>query len=100
MSQLILETINNMKQVAATKNRTGNISGWYFEWKNIKLEIIGKLNKDERDELKLLEKKIEYRLKYPSLAVKFIEEYIIGIQDLIELYHIGLAGQEDQTVFA
>ena len=41
MSQLILETINNMKQVAATKNRTGNISGWYFEWKNIKLEIIG-----------------------------------------------------------
>jgi hypothetical protein len=99
MSAMILWRINNMQNNAAGYYRNGETQKWYYEWKNIKFQIIGKLGADERTELTDLEDSIERAKKFSS-AVKEIEEYMILIQDLIEKHEIGLVSKSDETVFS
>lgn len=101
MSQLILMSIHEMKRIAAEKYRKGDVRGWYFEWVNIKIEILGELKGNPKKErLEKLEKAIENRLRVPSMSVKYIKQYIEEIQILIKKKHIGLVNQEDRKQFA
>lgn len=99
MSQLILMMVNNMQIRAAEFYRNGSIDSWFFEWKNIKFAIVGKLTNDERESLDEKEKEIQKVLYVKERSVPLIEKYIITIQDLIEKHQIGLVDKGDETVF-
>ncbi len=98
MSQLILLRLNNMQTLASDYYRRGLIDKWYFEWRNIKLQIIGKLNETERTNLTTLETKVNKQIS-KSQKVKVIESYVIALQELIENKKIGLIDSDDSTVF-
>jgi len=99
MAQLILYRISNMETRAANYYRNGDFRAWYFEWKNIKLQMIGKLTQDERDTLKELEEDI-VKPQNKWTRVKLIEAYVTQMQDYLEEKQIGLVSQGDETVFA
>ena len=98
MSQLILYRINNGMDRASRAYLGGDFSKWYFEWRNIKYQIIGKLNDDERKELQDLEKEIERSSGRKGLDL--IEEYMVLITDHIEDKEIGLVAKGDETIFS
>jgi len=98
MSQLILFRIDRMQNLAVSHYRAGRLKDWYFEWKNIKYQIIGKLNDDERDNLTEMEKEIENSNYKKEFAL--MEKYMIQIQDYIEKKEIGLASKGDETIFS
>jgi hypothetical protein len=98
MSQLILFRIDRMQNLATSHYRAGRLKDWYFEWKNIKYQIIGKLKDTEREELVNMEKDIEqsdYKKEFGLM-----EKYMIQIQDYIESKEIGLASKGDETIFS
>jgi len=99
MAQLILFRIHNMETRAANFYREGDFRSWYFEWKNIKLQVIGKFSGTERKTLKKLERLIETQKK-KSIRIRLIERYVIKMQDLLEEKEIGLISKGDDTVFA
>ncbi len=88
-----------MQGLAAGYYRKGLIRNWFFEWKNIKHQITGKLSDPEKVELKEMEKEIHKVLNNKLKSVKLIEEYLERIQDLIEDHDIGLVSKGDETVF-
>lgn len=99
MSTMILWRINNMQNNAVGYYRRGETKKWYYEWKNIKLQIIGKLSPTERKSLQEKEDGIERVKKFKNVTAD-IEEYMIEIQDLIEEHEIGLVSKSDETVFS
>lgn len=107
MSQLILRRIDKMQTLAANYYRTGRLIEWFFEWKNLKFQIIGKLEDDEKKELTRLENEInKYKTKNEDgdiilieKGVPFVEEYVELLQTYIEEKEIGLVGKGDETTF-
>lgn len=99
MAQLILYRIHNMQNRAANCYRVGDFRAWYFEWKNIKLQVIGKLSDEERKVLVDLENRIHIG-KSKKERVDLIEEYVIQMQDYLEEKEIGLISKSDETVWA
>jgi len=102
MSVLILQHIGSMLQRSSDYYRNGRIDRWFYEWKNIKFQIIAELNKDERDQLQKKEKEITKLLKDNRIrdATSKIEGYLTLIQDHIKEKEIGLVEKSDETVFA
>jgi len=101
MSGLIMQHLANMMQMASNCYRNGNIAGWFYEWKNIKFQIIAELDKEERKSLSNKEKEISKLINNKNVvdAVEKIEEYLIEIQDYIKEKEIGLVEKSDETVF-
>lgn len=98
MSQLILWRINNGMERASRAYLNGDFRKWYFEWRNIKYQIIGKLSINERQELINLEKQIEKKRGRKMLDL--IERYMIRLTDHIEDKEIGLIAKGDETIFS
>lgn len=99
MSQLILIRINNMQTRAAEYYMAGDLDKWFFTWKSIKFQIIGRLEPEERIILKQLETRIHKKIRKPKRVIPLIEEYLEKIQDYIEEKDIGLIGKSDETVW-
>ena len=99
IAQLILFRINNGMERASHAYLTGDYRKWYFEWKNIKNIVIGKLEKEERKVLKELEVEIE-KTKPGIKQLELIEEYQVNITDYLEAKEIGLVGKGDETIFS
>jgi len=99
MSQLILYRIGMMQNRAADYYRKGMVREWYFEWKNIKLQIIGKLGPEERERLTEMELEVVDEKSVKQRMV-LMEDYMIYLQDLIEAYEIGLVNKGDDTIFS
>lgn len=108
MSQRILLRIDAMQTLAAQFYREGELDKWFFEWKNIKFQIIGKLDADEQKKLRELEGGIsKYIVSSPdgqvvvckSKSIPLIEEYVSLIQQYIEEKEIGLVSKGDETIF-
>ena len=102
ISLLILQQVNQMIYRASNYYRAGEIDKWFYEWKNIKFQIIAELKTPERNSLKEKEKDITNLLKLKANwkeACGLIEDYLTEIQDYIKIKEIGLAEKKDQTVF-
>ena len=81
--------------------RIGDIDSWFYEWKNIKFQIIAELSQKERESLATQEKYIMLLLnkKQSKKACHHIEKYLTEIQDYIKKKEIGLAEKSNETVF-
>ena len=102
MAQAILQGINNTSTKAFRKYEEGNIKGWFFSLKSLKMQIISKLDKEERNQLKILEEKITKKFNSDFttiLSVPNIENYNELLQDLMESKGLLLINKEDQTIF-
>jgi|TARA_Y100000034_G_C6787159_1_gene352189 hypothetical protein len=108
MSQRILLRIDAMQTLAAQYYREGELVRWFFEWKNIKFQIIGKLDEDEQDKLIGLEKDITKYvfdgregqvLTRKEKSIPLIEKYVGMLQLYIEEKEIGLVSKGDETIF-
>lgn len=99
MSQLILYRINNMQTKAADYYMNGQLDKWFYMWKNIKFQIIGRLTKEERTKLKDLEISIYKYFSNRKKVIPLIENYLETVQDYIEEKDIGLIGKADETIW-
>jgi len=88
-----------MQTLASSFYRQGLIKKWFFEWKNVKLQIIGKLNTNERNQLITLEEGI-IKEQNKNKRVILIEGYVEKLQELIEAKKIGLIDAEDKKIFS
>ena len=99
MSQLILFRISGIIDVATKHYRAGRLQEWFYEWRNVKYQIIGKIGEEDRKVLLDLELEIS-RERDKDKKFCLIEKYMINILDLMEKTEIGLASKSDETVFA
>ena len=102
MAQAILQGINNTSTKAFRKYEEGNMKGWFFCLKSLKMQIVSKLDKDEREKLSKLEEKITKGFKNELttlLSIPEIEKYNELLQDMMEGKGLLLINKEDQTVF-
>mgnify|MGYP003131861033 CR=1 FL=1 len=106
MSQRILARIDNMQTQAAEYYIEGELALWFFEWKNVKFQIVGKLDEQEQSELKEKEDEIikhifntPYGQVLKPSGVPFVEGYVVLIQTYIEEKDIGLVSKSDETTF-
>lgn len=100
ISLRILERVSDMQTKAAGYYRNGQVEQWFFEWKNIKFQIIGKLDAEEKKELRGMESIISRKLINKREVVPLIEQYLEYLQYLIEIKEIGLVSKSDETIFA
>jgi len=102
MAQKTMERINECL-IRANKNyQDGYIRAWYFELKGIKMQVIAKLNSNERKELNDIEDNINKILNKTLgeiKAAKYIEIYNEKLQDLMESKGLLLVDREDETVW-
>ena len=105
MASAVLERINDCLIRAFRKYQSGDISGWFYELKGIKMQIIAKLSSKERGILEQLEDDIGNKLNQYNkeaggiLSYKLIEEYNEHLQDYMELKGMLLVDKEDESVF-
>jgi hypothetical protein len=118
MALATLERLNNILIIADKHYRSGKMWDWFFALKSLKMQVIGKLDKGEREKLKTLEGKIinnkrvrvihkiknieeSYKEKLINNAIsKDIESYNELLQDLMERKKLTLPNREDETIFA
>lgn len=109
----ILNTIGILKYNAIEKHRAGDLEGWFNEWKEIKLLLVGRMETDkntagENKKLIRLEAKIDFMLKknweeeegYRKIVIRLIEVYLTKLQIMIEGWGMGLVNKEDESIFA
>lgn len=103
----ILQRIDYLQFKATEHYRSGNLEAWFYEWKEIKFQIIGKMSDSEKKDLLMIETKIAFLFtkfkinsKYRSLLIRMIEIYLEKIQTLIEKWGMGLIDKRDETIFA
>lgn len=101
MSMFIMQHLGHMLVNAANYYRLGYIDKWFFEWKNIKYQIIAELEGNERTSLENKEIDIAkfLNIKDFTKATPLIEKYLTEIQDYIKNKEIGLADKPDETIF-
>ena len=61
-AQDILQSIGFLKYKASEKYVGGDIEGWYYNWKQIKFYLIGRMDDEEKTEFLNIESKISYFL--------------------------------------
>lgn len=116
-SNEILQRVSFLQFKASEYFRNGEIDKWFFEWKNIKHQLIGKieeeskltsnnkeivkyqLNRLERIISKILDSGIQSPNKNKILGM-LIEKYLTIIQFKIETWGMGLINKTDETSFA
>lgn len=115
-SNEILQRVSFLQFKASEYFRNGEIDRWFFEWKNIKHQLIGKLKEEEQlnpkeastlKELRELEAKISLVLSIGinsknknKILGLLIEKYLTTIQYKIEEWGMGLVNRPDETSFA
>ena len=102
----ILDQISLLKFKASEQFRKGDLEAWFFEWKNIKFQVAGKLDTQDKLYLEKIESQlailfnIKKRSDYGNKAVtKLIEKYLTYLQTKIEDWGMGLVSQKDDTIF-
>ena len=102
----ILQRIDFLQIKAADKYREGDIPGWFYELKEIKFQIVGRMSQEEGKAFLNLEIKINNFLekrrtnnKYNMISIRLIEIYLSKIQKKIEEWGMGLVNQKDDTLF-
>lgn len=106
----ILQRIDYLQFKATEHYRKGDLESWFYEWKAIKFQIIGKMEeKDEVDykgKLRKIESKVAFLIdkskqsdKYRKILISMIESYVDNIQTIIEKWGMGLINQKDETLF-
>lgn len=103
----ILQTISYHKYKAGECYSSGDLTGWFFEWKQIKFIIVGRLNSDDQKMYLKLEKKISFLIdnevkskEYKKLLIRLIEVYLTRLQMQIENWGMGTVNKEDEAHFA
>lgn len=103
----ILQTVAYLKYKSTEEYRKGNIIEWYYEWKQIRFQIQGRMEDKEYDEFLKLEKKIAYIInqlsknnKFKQILITLIEAYVRKIQRTIEEWGMGTVNKEDEIHFA
>lgn len=121
MAIATLQLIDSLRVQGANHYLRGDLSNWFFCLKNIKMQIIAKLNLDERKKLQELETEIKNirsrkdvkailknkeinsetkEKKYRDIYTEIVERYNEMLQDLLEKKGMLLPNQEDETRFA
>ena len=102
----ILQRVDYLQFKATEYFRKGDLESWFYEWKNIKYQIVGRMKPDELKALEKIETKISYIIRNKSkgetktmLLTKLIESYLTYIQQKIEEWEMGLVNKTDETIF-
>lgn len=106
----ILQLISLLKFEANKEYERGNLESWFFKWKSIKFQIMGKLILDAPDNLETLDKleeRINYIIernrgstKYNKILTRLIERYLSILQTLQQEWDMGLISKTNETQFA
>jgi len=106
----ILQMISMLKFEANKLYEKGDLEAWFYKWKAIKFQMIGKLATDSPEELKkleLLEAKIARLLSkgeksqgYRMVITKLIESYLLVLQKKQQEWEMGLVNKSNETSFA
>lgn len=103
-AQDILQRIGYLQYEAIQYFKKGDLMAWFFEWKSIKHQIAGKLDKKDISYLDGIERKISMIISRPKynnkILILAIEKYLFYIQSKIEIWEMGLVGKRDETRFA
>lgn len=105
LSEAIIFELAGLLQLASTHYLTGNINKWFFTLKAVKMRILPKLSKEERDSLKKIELKFgkSYQQKYEKnskirgICISSVEEYNEAILDYLKDYGFYPRDMEDST---
>ena len=103
LSQQLIFELNNLLVLADKRYLSGNISGWFFHLKAVKMRITQSLNNDERKILEGFEKQIivfENLKPTPenrTLLVTLIEKYNEQLMDFLEKYGYLIQKKKDST---
>jgi hypothetical protein len=102
MAQATLERINDCLVKGFNCYTDGNIYGWFYNLKKMKMQIISKLTKEERIKLEKIEKMVEklFVINKKLVAVRFIEKYNEELQDMMEDKGLLLVDKESEVIFA
>lgn len=95
-SNLIME-IGSLLQKATVRYLRGDIEGWFFCLKAIKMRIIQHLDKDEREDLKEKESSMAEQKNNSQELGKLTEQYNTKIMDLLNRYGYLIGEKEDTT---